>query len=86
MPTQRAGMETWVRPNVISNKTRVFLLILLIVNAFGSCMGSLGAIPCIICCPNPYKQVHQGNVGLVTKFGKFYKAVDPGLVKINGKV
>ncbi|KAI0900645.1 stomatin-like protein [Annulohypoxylon nitens] len=53
------------------------------VNAFGSCMGSLGAIPCIICCPNPYKQVHQGNVGLVTKFGKFYKAVDPGLVKIN---
>ncbi|KAI1095281.1 stomatin-like protein [Rostrohypoxylon terebratum] len=53
------------------------------VNAIGSCMGSLGAIPCIICCPNPYKQVHQGNVGLVTKFGKFYKAVDPGLVKIN---
>ena len=25
----------------------------------------------------------QGNVGLVTKFGKFYRAVDPGLVKIN---
>lgn len=27
--------------------------------------------------------MHQGNVGLVTKFGKFYKAVDPGLVKVN---
>ncbi|KAI0837258.1 stomatin-like protein [Hypoxylon sp. FL0890] len=53
------------------------------INAIGSCMGSLGAIPCVICCPNPYKQVNQGNVGLVTKFGKFYKAVDPGLVKIN---
>ncbi|KAK6844979.1 hypothetical protein PG995_015089 [Apiospora arundinis] len=53
------------------------------VNALGACMGTLGAIPCCICCPNPYKQVHQGNVGLVTKFGKFYKAVDPGLTKIN---
>ncbi|KAI1084880.1 stomatin-like protein [Whalleya microplaca] len=53
------------------------------INALGACTGTLGAIPCLICCPNPYKQVHQGNVGLVTKFGKFYKAVDPGLVKIN---
>jgi erythrocyte band 7 integral membrane protein len=43
----------------------------------------VGAFPCCICCPNPYKKVRQGNVGLVTKFGKFYKAVDPGLVKIN---
>ncbi|GAW14831.1 hypothetical protein EKO27_g5645 [Xylaria grammica] len=53
------------------------------INAFGACIGTLGAVPCCICCPNPYKQVAQGNVGLVTKFGKFYKAVDPGLVKIN---
>ncbi|ROV97452.1 hypothetical protein VMCG_06832 [Cytospora schulzeri] len=53
------------------------------INSLGACMGTLGAIPCCICCPNPYKNVHQGNVGLVTKFGKFYKAVDPGLVKIN---
>lgn len=43
----------------------------------------MGAIPCCICCPNPYKPVSQGNVGLVTKFGRFYRAVDPGLVKIN---
>jgi regulator of protease activity HflC (stomatin/prohibitin superfamily) len=49
----------------------------------GAIIGTLGAIPCCICCPNPYKNVNQGNVGLVTKFGKFYKAVDPGLVKIN---
>ncbi|KAI0025787.1 stomatin family protein [Xylariomycetidae sp. FL0641] len=53
------------------------------INALGAVAGTLGAVPCCICCPNPYKQVAQGNVGLVTKFGKFYKAVDPGLVKIN---
>ncbi|KLU91508.1 erythrocyte band 7 integral membrane protein [Magnaporthiopsis poae ATCC 64411] len=55
----------------------------IMVNAFGTIIGTLGAIPCCICCPNPYKNVQQGNVGLVTKFGRFYKAVDPGLVKIN---
>lgn len=53
------------------------------INALGSVVGTMGAIPCCICCPNPFKEVHQGNVGLVTKFGKFYKAVDPGLTKIN---
>lgn len=29
-----------------------------------------------------YKSVAQGNVGLVTKFGRFARAVDPGLIKI----
>ncbi|RDL41236.1 uncharacterized protein BP5553_01215 [Venustampulla echinocandica] len=53
------------------------------INALGSCIGTMGAIPCCIICPNPYKPVSQGNVGLVTKFGRFYRAVDPGLVKIN---
>jgi len=53
------------------------------INALGACIGTLGAIPCCILCPNPYKNVQQGSVGLVTKFGKFYKAVDPGLVKVN---
>jgi erythrocyte band 7 integral membrane protein len=53
------------------------------IDTLGSVVGTLGAIPCCIVCPNPYKNVHQGNVGLVTKFGRFYKAVDPGLVKIN---
>lgn len=43
----------------------------------------MGAIPCCIICPNPFKNVQQGNVGLVTKFGRFYKAVDPGLVQVN---
>jgi erythrocyte band 7 integral membrane protein len=53
------------------------------INSFGACIGTIGAIPGCIFCPNPYKSVQQGNVGLVTKFGRFYKAVDPGLVKIN---
>lgn len=36
-----------------------------------------------ICSPNPYKEVYQGSVGLISRFGQFYKSVDPGLVKIN---
>jgi regulator of protease activity HflC (stomatin/prohibitin superfamily) len=53
------------------------------INSLGSIVGTLGAIPCCIVCPNPYKPVSQGNVGLVTKFGRFTRAVDPGLVKVN---
>jgi erythrocyte band 7 integral membrane protein len=53
------------------------------INTLGNCIGFFGAIPCCFICPNPYKPVSQGNVGLVTKFGRFYRAVDPGLVKIN---
>ncbi|KAI9816082.1 MAG: hypothetical protein M1832_005165 [Thelocarpon impressellum] len=53
------------------------------INALGNFIGFMGAVPCCIVCPNPYKPVSQGNVGLVTKFGRFYRAVDPGLVKIN---
>ncbi|KAH7390584.1 hypothetical protein BKA66DRAFT_459291 [Pyrenochaeta sp. MPI-SDFR-AT-0127] len=53
------------------------------INTLGGCIGTLGAIPCCIVCPNPYKPVNQGNVGLVTKFGRFARAVDPGLVYIN---
>lgn len=53
------------------------------MNALGSCCGFFGSIPCCFCCPNPYKRVPQGYVGLVSRFGKFYKCVDPGLIKIN---
>ncbi|TVY32431.1 putative band 7 family protein [Lachnellula subtilissima] len=53
------------------------------INTLGSCIGNCGAIPCCIICPNPYKPVSQGNVGLVTKFGRFYRTANPGLVKIN---
>ncbi|KAF9170460.1 hypothetical protein BGX21_008881 [Mortierella sp. AD011] len=53
------------------------------VNAFGSCIGAMGTIPCCICCPNPYKTIEQGTIGLVTRFGRYYKTVDPGLIKLN---
>lgn len=53
------------------------------MNGLGAMIGGLGSIPCIVCCPNPYHPVKQGNVGLISRFGKFYKCVDPGLVKIN---
>ncbi|CAO3661120.1 unnamed protein product [Umbelopsis ramanniana] len=53
------------------------------MNTIGAVIGFCGSIPCIVCCPNPYKRIPQGYVGLVTRFGKFYKCVDPGLVKIN---
>ncbi|GAA96242.1 hypothetical protein E5Q_02906 [Mixia osmundae IAM 14324] len=53
------------------------------VSCLGSMMGSLGAIPICFCCPNPYVNVQQGTVALVSRFGKFYRSVDPGLVKVN---
>jgi len=43
----------------------------------------MGSVPCCICCPNGYKSVKQGSVGLVRRFGQFYKSVDPGLAYIN---
>ncbi|KAK0248885.1 hypothetical protein LTR35_011297 [Friedmanniomyces endolithicus] len=53
------------------------------IDTLGRCIGTFGAVPCCVVCPNPYKPVAQGNVGLVTKFGRFARAVDPGLVKVN---
>ncbi|KAI9272487.1 hypothetical protein BY458DRAFT_508918 [Sporodiniella umbellata] len=53
------------------------------MNGLGSLLGAFGTIPCCVCCPNPYKSVSQGSVGLISRFGKFYRCVDPGLVKIN---
>ncbi|KAG9015398.1 hypothetical protein FRB94_000002 [Tulasnella sp. JGI-2019a] len=52
------------------------------INALGSICGLFGAIPCCPC-PNPFKSVQQGSVGLVSRFGQFYRAVDPGLVNVN---
>lgn len=52
------------------------------MQSLGSCIGFCGATPCCPC-PNPFKQVRQGSVGLVSRFGQFYKAVDPGLIQVN---
>ncbi|OJJ78502.1 slipin family protein [Aspergillus glaucus CBS 516.65] len=53
------------------------------IHGLGSVLGCMGAIPCCFCCPNPFKPVEQGEVGLVSKFGRFERSVDPGLVKVN---
>ncbi|KAJ6166965.1 hypothetical protein N7470_002412 [Penicillium chermesinum] len=53
------------------------------MHSLGECIGACGAIPCCICCPNPFKPVDQGQVGLVSRFGRFERSVDPGLVKVN---
>ncbi|KAL4242311.1 hypothetical protein ABKN59_011901 [Abortiporus biennis] len=42
---------------------------------FGSCIGFLGAISCCLC-PNSFRNVLQGSVGLVSRFGQFYKCQD----------
>jgi len=52
------------------------------LQAVGNCTGFCGAIPCCPC-PNPFRNVQQGSVGLVSRFGQFYKSVDPGLVQVN---
>ncbi|KAJ2358671.1 hypothetical protein IWW50_001078 [Coemansia erecta] len=54
-----------------------------LMNGLGNCMGSIGQFPCCCCFPNPYKSVDQGNIGLVSRFGRYYKTVDPGLVHVN---
>ncbi|KAL4744390.1 hypothetical protein BDW72DRAFT_209051 [Aspergillus terricola var. indicus] len=51
-------------------------------HTIGECIGGLGVVPCCPC-PNPFRPVQQGEVGLVTRFGRFERAVDPGLVKVN---
>ncbi|CAO3597742.1 unnamed protein product [Absidia cylindrospora] len=53
------------------------------MSGIGNCIGFLGTIPCCVCFPNPYKRVQQGSVGVVTRFGRFQRLVDPGLVKVN---
>jgi regulator of protease activity HflC (stomatin/prohibitin superfamily) len=52
------------------------------MHCLGNCVGFFGAIPCCPL-PNPFRNVQQGSVGLVQRFGQFYKSVDPGLVQVN---
>eukprot|EP00842_Homolaphlyctis_polyrhiza_P006582 jgi/Hompol1/6925/HPOL_002117-RA len=54
------------------------------IASIGGIIGMLGSIPCIpCCCFNPYQVVAQGQVGLITRFGRYYKSVDPGLYFVN---
>ncbi|KAJ2724122.1 hypothetical protein GGI07_002157 [Coemansia sp. Benny D115] len=51
--------------------------------ALGTFFGGFGQIPGCFCCPNPFKEVPQGNIALVSRFGRYYKTADPGLVNVN---
>lgn len=53
-----------------------------LMQGLGTVVGLVGMIPCCPC-PNPFREVVQGSVGLVSRFGQFYKSVDPGLVQVN---
>jgi len=53
-----------------------------LLHSLGLCVGLFGAFPCCPL-PNPFQSVEQGSVGLVSRFGQFYKSVDPGLVQVN---
>ncbi|KAJ1667533.1 hypothetical protein IW140_002114 [Coemansia sp. RSA 1813] len=53
------------------------------MNGLGHFFGCFGQIPGCFCCPNPFKEVDQGRIGLVSRFGRYYKTADPGLVYIN---
>lgn len=52
-------------------------------SCLGACFGCLGSIPCLCCFQSPFYTVEQGTVGLITRFGKYYKSVDPGLYRLN---
>ncbi|KAF8524559.1 hypothetical protein BU17DRAFT_63126 [Hysterangium stoloniferum] len=52
------------------------------IHTLGNFVGCFGAVPCCPL-PNPYRNVEQGSVGLISRFGNFYKAVDPGLANVN---
>ncbi|OLY79902.1 putative band 7 family protein [Smittium mucronatum] len=67
-----------VEHNVSSDSTYEYFM-----NAIGNIIGVAGQIPCCICFPNPFKQIQQGKIGLINRFGKYYKTVDPGLVYVN---
>ncbi|KXS13384.1 hypothetical protein M427DRAFT_100579 [Gonapodya prolifera JEL478] len=54
-----------------------------LLTGLGDIIGGLGSIPGVFCCPNPYKTVQQGEVGLISRFGKWYRSVDPGLWRVN---
>ncbi|KAJ2743812.1 hypothetical protein GGI20_003456 [Coemansia sp. BCRC 34301] len=54
-----------------------------VMTAIGDFIGSFGQIPGCFCCPNPYKEVPQGRIALVSRFGRYYRTADPGLVTVN---
>ncbi|KAI8809389.1 hypothetical protein BJ742DRAFT_676811 [Cladochytrium replicatum] len=53
------------------------------MGSLGGCLGFFGSIPGCVCFPNPFKTIAQGNVGLISRWGQYYRTVDPGLYSVN---
>jgi hypothetical protein len=60
-----------------------------LTTTIGDFFGFLGMFPCIplffsCCgCTNPFMEVEQGYVGLISRYGRYYRSVDPGLWRVN---
>ncbi|KAI8809323.1 hypothetical protein BJ742DRAFT_676895 [Cladochytrium replicatum] len=57
-----------------------------VIGCIGSVLGCLGSVPCLFCFPNPFRTVNQGNVGLITRWGQYYRTVDAGYELVNHKL
>lgn len=53
-----------------------------LVNAFGNFFGYFGMV-CCCPCSNPYHDVNQGSIGMITKFGELARVADPGSTYVN---
>lgn len=53
----------------------------LFISGLGTLFGGCGAYCCL--CSNPYKEVPQGEVGLIQTFGALSRTVEPGLSYVN---
>lgn len=54
-----------------------------LMTGIGRCFGAMGAyVPCCVC-KNPYEEIPQGKIGMITTFGKLTRSVLPGLAYVN---
>lgn len=49
----------------------------------GVCQGFIYTWLCCCCCTSPYRRVQEGEVGVITEFGKFTKLYPPGYYYVN---
>ncbi|KAI9184406.1 hypothetical protein H9P43_003459 [Blastocladiella emersonii ATCC 22665] len=54
-----------------------------VTKIMGDVIGFFGSIPCCFLCPTPYRIIDEASVGLISRYGKCIKMVDPGLHQIN---
>ncbi|KAJ2724138.1 hypothetical protein GGI07_002173 [Coemansia sp. Benny D115] len=75
--------RNWQRTYTVEHPVSLNTTYEKVIHALGTFFGGFGQIPGCFCCPNPFKQVPEGRVALVSRFGRYYKTADPGLVNVN---